>query len=152
MGDLVECRKEKSLLRSNSAWSVAGVPSSKELYKVSGLICATIPTGRGKWLKPVSVSVRIRGGVPLDMEGVKCMKIKNIEEVEGFLEAVNKCKGEVWLESPEGDKFNLKSKFSRYIALGALLSESGDNLELFCSLPEDECYFYEYFTSFPGVN
>ena len=80
------------------------------------------------------------------------MKIKNIEEVEGFLDAVNKCKGEVWLESPDGDKFNLKSKFSRYIALGALLSESGDNLELFCSLPEDEHYFYEYFTSFPGVN
>lgn len=80
------------------------------------------------------------------------MKIKNIEEVEGFLEAVNKCKGEVWLESPEGDKFNLKSKFSRYIALGALLSESGDNLELFCSLPKDEQYFYEYFMSFPGVN
>ena len=80
------------------------------------------------------------------------MKIKNIEEVEGFLDAVNKCEGEVWLESPDGDKFNLKSKFSRYIALGALLSESGDNLELFCSLPEDEQYFYEYFTSFPGVN
>lgn len=80
------------------------------------------------------------------------MKIKNIEEVEGFLDAVNKCKGEVWLESPDGDKFNLKSKFSRYIALGALLSESGDNLELFCSLPEDEHYFYKYFMSFPGVN
>lgn len=80
------------------------------------------------------------------------MKIKNIEEVEGFLDAVNKCKGEVWLESPDGDKFNLKSKFSRYIALGALLSENGDNLELFCSLPEDTYYFYEYFTNFPGVN
>ena len=80
------------------------------------------------------------------------MKIKNIEEVEGFLDAVNQCKGEVWLESPDGDKFNLKSKFSRYIALGALLSESGDNLELFCSLPEDTYYFYEYFMSFPGVN
>lgn len=80
------------------------------------------------------------------------MKIKNIEEVEGFLDAVNKCKGEVWLESPDGDKFNLKSKFSRYIALGALLSENGDNLELFCSLPEDEHYFYEYFTNFPSVN
>ena len=80
------------------------------------------------------------------------MKIKNIEEVEGFLDAVNKCEGEVWLESPDGDKFNLKSKFSRYIALGVLLSENGDNLELFCSLPEDTYYFYEYFTSFPGVN
>ena len=80
------------------------------------------------------------------------MRIKNIEEVEGFILALNKCKGDVWLESIEGDRFNLKSKFSRYIALGALLSENGDNLELFCALREDEIHFYEYFMKHPSVN
>lgn len=80
------------------------------------------------------------------------MRIKNIEEVDGFILALNKCKGDVWLESLEGDRFNLKSKFSRYIALGALLSENGDNLQLFCSLREDEINFYEYFIKYPAVN
>ena len=80
------------------------------------------------------------------------MKIKNINEIEGFISAVNSCKGRVWLESPDGDIFNLKSKFSRYIALGALLGENGANLELFCSLPEDRNFFYKYFRDFPEVN
>ena len=80
------------------------------------------------------------------------MKIKNIEEINGFLSALDKCRGDVWLESIEGDRFNLKSKFSQYIALGALLSENGDNLQLFCSLREDEIYFYEYFMQYPSVN
>ena len=80
------------------------------------------------------------------------MRIKNIEEVDGFIAAVNKCKGDVWLVSPNEDKYNLKSSFTRYIALGALLSKDGDNLELFCSLKEDEIHFLNYFYQFPEVN
>lgn len=80
------------------------------------------------------------------------MRIKNIEEVNGFIEAVNKCKGDVWLVSPSDDKYNLKSNFTRYIALGELLSDHGDNMELFCSLKEDEANFFEYFHQFPEVN
>lgn len=48
------------------------------------------------------------------------MKLRNIEDVEGFLDAVSQCTGDVWLESPYGDKYNLKSKLSQYIAMGAL--------------------------------
>ena len=80
------------------------------------------------------------------------MRIKNIAEVDGFIEAVNKCNGDVWLVSPNEDKYNLKSSFTRYIALGALLSEDGDNLELFCALKEDEVNFFDYFHQFPEVN
>jgi hypothetical protein len=79
------------------------------------------------------------------------MKIKNIEEVNGFIEAVSKCNGDVWLVSPNEDKYNLKSSFTQYIALGKLLSEDGDNLELFCSLKEDEVNFFDYFRQFPEV-
>ena len=80
------------------------------------------------------------------------MKITNIEEIEGFIEAVNKCKGDVWLISPNDDRYNLRSNFTRYIALGALLSEDGDNLELFCDCKEDEVHFFKYFYQFPDVN
>ena len=44
----------------------------------------------------------------------------------------------MFLESQEGDVFNLKSAMSEYIALGRLLSEQGDSLELFASNHEDE--------------
>ena len=80
------------------------------------------------------------------------MKLKNISEVNGFVSAVDSCKGHVWLESPEGDKFNLKSKFSQYVALGELLGTRGEDLELFCQFSEDEMRFYQYFDEHPDVN
>ena len=79
------------------------------------------------------------------------MKIKNISQVNGFVDVVDKCEGSVWLETPEGDRFNLKSKFSQYIALGALLGENGNELELYCQLPEDRALFFNYFKEYPGV-
>lgn len=79
------------------------------------------------------------------------MKLTNIQQVQDFLSAVDKCEGSVWLESPDGDKFNLKSKFSQYIAMGALLSTRGNELELFCSNSKDERYFYQFFSEHPEV-
>lgn len=66
------------------------------------------------------------------------MKFSNIEDVNAFLAVVDQCTGEVYLKSEQGDQFALKSKFSRYIAMGALLSEHGDELELYCEFKEDE--------------
>ena len=80
------------------------------------------------------------------------MKFTRISQVNDFLGVVEDCKGAVWLESPQGDKFMLKSLFSRYIAVGQLISEHGDELELFCQLPEDERKFYKFFNEHPGVN
>lgn len=80
------------------------------------------------------------------------MKFTKAIEVNDFLRTINNCEGEVWLESPYGDKFVLKSVFSRYLAMSALLTEHGDELELFCQLPEDRAKFYKYFQDHPGVN
>lgn len=79
------------------------------------------------------------------------MKLTNIKEVNNFLNAVNQCKGNVWLESVDGDKINLKSKLSQYIAISALISCESDNLELFCSLKEDEALFFKFFNENPEV-
>lgn len=79
------------------------------------------------------------------------MKIHNLSQLNDFMAALNECKGQVWLESPEGDKYNLKSEFSQYIALGALLAQRGDFLELYCSYPEDERYFFSFFNKHPEV-
>ena len=79
------------------------------------------------------------------------MHITNIEEAEGFLEAVRQCKGNVYLRSSVDDIFNLKSELSQYVAMAALLSEHGEDLELFCEDKSDEHLFYKYFRDFPAV-
>ncbi len=79
------------------------------------------------------------------------MKIGNISQLNNFIGALNECTGQVWLESPEGDRYNLRSSFSQYLAFGKLLEERGDLLELFCSEKIDEQRFLKYFHENPEV-
>ena len=71
------------------------------------------------------------------------MKLNNITDVQKFTAAINACKNDVYLRSQEGDQFNLKSSLSQYIAIGRLLEESGDSLELFAQTREDEAILLE---------
>ena len=66
------------------------------------------------------------------------MKLSNITDVQKFTAAVNACQGDVYLKSVEGDVFNLKSSLSQYIAIGRLIEDAGENLELFAQTREDE--------------
>ena len=79
------------------------------------------------------------------------MRLQNIQQLQDFLHAVNSCKGQVWLESVDGDKINLNSQLSQYIALGALLSERGDYLDLYCSDKNDENLFLSFFKDHPNT-
>jgi len=79
------------------------------------------------------------------------MRLKNIEEVNAFLATVDSCNDNVWLLSKYGDKFNLKSKLSQYIAMSALLRDEQEVLELFCASKEDEVKFLKYFEDYPDV-
>jgi hypothetical protein len=94
----------------------------------------------------------IIGGCWVLKERKYIMKFKKAIEVDDFFNTANECDGAVWLESPYGDKYMLKSLFSNYLALAALLSEHGDELELYCQFPEDRVKFYKYFYEHPGVN
>ena len=73
------------------------------------------------------------------------MRLNNIKELQEFLAIVNSCEGSVWLESVDGDKLNLKSQLSQYVALGALLEQKGNELELYCTSREDEARFISFF-------
>ena len=66
------------------------------------------------------------------------MKINNLRDVEAFKEAIAQCGGDVWLESKYGDKYNLKSALSQYVAMADLLRDKNGDLELFASRPEDQ--------------
>ena len=45
------------------------------------------------------------------------MTVTNITNVEKFFETINKCEGRVELVTEQGDRFNLKSTLSQYVAL-----------------------------------
>jgi len=66
------------------------------------------------------------------------MRLTNVKDVKKFIDVVNSCEDTVYLKSQEGDVFNLKSSMSQYIAVGRLIEESGDSLELFADSKEDE--------------
>lgn len=73
------------------------------------------------------------------------MKIKNITNVSKFFEVIESCKGTVELVTNEGDRLNLKSKLSQYIALANMFSEAKiDDIELVIHEPEDAHILLEY--------
>lgn len=79
------------------------------------------------------------------------MKIKNIKNVETFLSVVNECKGEVTLTSVYGDKYNLKSALTQYVAVAALVGDYGEELELWCTDKDDEKKFLKMFSEHPEM-
>ena len=74
------------------------------------------------------------------------MKLNNIKDVQKFVEAVNACQNDVYLKSVEGDVFNLKSSLSQYIAIGRLIEDAGESLELFAQTREDEARLLKMIT------
>lgn len=79
------------------------------------------------------------------------MRLTKAIEVEDFLKATKNAKDNVYLRSVYGDCYNLKSALSAYVAIGALLGEHGDELELFCDSKEDERFFCRFFKDHPEV-
>ena len=79
------------------------------------------------------------------------MKIKNIKDVETFLKVVNECDGGVRLTSVYGDKYNLKSTLTQYVAVAALVGEHGEDLELWCADRDDERRFLKMFKENPEM-
>ena len=79
------------------------------------------------------------------------MKLKNEIQIIDFLSAVSQAKGIVWLMSVEGDRYNLKSTLSRYVAIAALIEHHSDELELFCENRTDEGLFYQFFENHPDT-
>lgn len=79
------------------------------------------------------------------------MKLTKVSQIDEFLEIVNSCNGNVTLTSQYGDRYNLKSLLSQYVAVGALLGDRGDELELWCSDKADEGKFLDFFWNHPEI-
>ncbi|MDF2905009.1 MAG: hypothetical protein K0R34_330 [Herbinix sp.] len=66
------------------------------------------------------------------------MKVTNITNIEGLFKVIDHCVGKVELVTNEGDRLNLKSKLSQYVALANVFSDGKiDELELVAYEKED---------------
>lgn len=66
------------------------------------------------------------------------MKINNVKDVNKFFDVINECKGKIELISNEGDRLNLKSQLTKYVAMANLFSDGTvKELELVAYEPED---------------
>lgn len=66
------------------------------------------------------------------------MKITNITNVNALFNVIETCSGKVELVTGEGDRLNLKSKLSQYVALANVFSDGKiDELEIIAYEPED---------------
>lgn len=66
------------------------------------------------------------------------MKITNVKDVNKFFDVIDKCKGKIELISNEGDRLNLKSQLTKYVAMANLFSDGTvKELELVAYEPQD---------------
>lgn len=73
------------------------------------------------------------------------MKLTNIQNPDEFFALVDKAKGKVELVSAEGDRFNLKSSLTKYVAFSSIFSDDTiKEIELVCYDPEDIKMFVEF--------
>ena len=72
------------------------------------------------------------------------MRISNMIELNHLMSAVNAAKGQVFLCSSQGDKYNLKSTLIRYVVLSSLFNYHNEELTLVCEFKEDEKLFAEF--------
>ena len=62
-----------------------------------------------------------------------------------FIQAVNMCKGDVFLVTSEGDKLNLKSRLCQLIGLAEIV-EGGKigEAQIICENPEDDSFLFRF--------
>lgn len=72
------------------------------------------------------------------------IKLHNINFGD-FIKAIDECKGDVFLETADGDILNLKSKLCQMIGLSTILSSTEvSEATLRCTNPEDETMLFRF--------
>lgn len=74
----------------------------------------------------------------------KDLKLRDID-FKKFIEVLDMCKGDVFLETPDGDSLNLKSKLSQMVGIANILKgASVAEATLRCTNPEDETLLFRF--------
>lgn len=74
----------------------------------------------------------------------KKIQLHNVD-FEDFIKAIDECKGDVFLETKDGDVLNLKSKLSQMLGLSTILKNSEvAEATIRCANPEDETMLFRF--------
>lgn len=74
----------------------------------------------------------------------KKIQLHNIN-FDDFIDAIDKCKGDVYLETKEGDILNLKSKLCQMIGLSTILKNTEvEEATVRCTNQEDETMLFRF--------
>ena len=74
------------------------------------------------------------------------MTIRNHEEMRMFENAIDRCRKTVWLITPDGAQYDLKTPTGRSQGLARLLNaKEYEDPELFTSCIEDEMTIFDFF-------
>ena len=66
-------------------------------------------------------------------------------DMADFIQTLDKCKGDVFLETAEGDVLNLKSKLCQMIGVANIMKGAGiKEAALRCTNPEDESLLFRF--------
>lgn len=74
----------------------------------------------------------------------KNIKLHNVD-FDDLIKAIEQCKGDVFLETLDGDVLNLKSKLCQLIGLSTIFKNSDvAEASLRCTNPEDETILFRF--------
>lgn len=66
-------------------------------------------------------------------------------EFDKFIEALDQCKGNVWLVTDEGDRLNLKSRFCQLLGIAKIVQGGIVNkAKIVCEDPEDDSLLFRF--------
>lgn len=72
------------------------------------------------------------------------IKLHNVD-FDDLIKTIDECKGDVYLETTDGDSLNLKSKLCQMIGLSTILRNSEvSEAKLRCTNPDDETLLFRF--------
>ena len=78
------------------------------------------------------------------------MKIRTDEDIRAFQKALDRCERPVWLVSPHGEQFNLKTARGQIEGISCLLKDKWEQSEIFTSSFRDEAVMFEFVKQYPS--
>ncbi len=66
------------------------------------------------------------------------MTIRNAQQLHVLENAIDNCSHSVWLESVQGDRYDMKDEMSRMVGFERLMSDSNEELGLYANAREDQ--------------
>ena len=73
------------------------------------------------------------------------MKFDTVEELLAFQALLDQCRGQVWIEAPDGRRYDLTDRAARMKGLLMLAGDAAEEFGLYARMREDEMLLLNYY-------